>query len=258
MNETDKQIESCFPAADLDRVADWLRRARSICVLTGAGMSAESGVPTFRDAAGLWSNFDPAKLATPEAFRRDPRTVWAWYRWRRGELANRQPHEGHRILAEWERRGAGVTIVTQNVDGLHHRAGSTNVIELHGRLDAARCVRCTYSATGLEDLGEDPACPACGERLRPGVVWFGELLPPGAFEAAADAVRSCDVLLVIGTSGVVYPAAGLAELARRFDKRIVEINPERTPLTPLADVHLHGGCGAALRAVEDAWRSVDS
>lgn len=241
-------------SAAVRRLAAWLSEAQRVCVLTGAGMSAESGVPTFRDAQGLWSNFNPAELATPEAFERDPRRVWAWYRWRRSELQRIEPHVGHRLLADWEARVRDFLVVTQNVDGLHHRAGSKRVIELHGRLDVARCTGCEHRVVGLEDLGEDPLCPACGRRLRPGVVWFGELLPEGAMEAAARAAAECDVMLVIGTSGVVYPAASLAETARIHGARVAEVNPNPTELSWLAHVCVRASCGSALRAVDEEWR----
>lgn len=260
----------------LQRAAALLRQARRICVSTGAGMSAESGVATFRDAGGLWSKFNPAELATPEAFARDPLKVWAWYRARRAQLAQTEPHEGHRVLARWEANlcgmrnaecgespaGAGertdsaaataerpFVVVTQNVDGLHHRAGSRNVIELHGRLDEVFCVGCGRRRRGLEDLGADPRCD-CGGRLRPGVVWFGELLPAGALEAAEQAARSCEVLLVIGTSGVVWPAAGLALAAKQAGAAVIEINPGETDLSYAADVRIRSACGAALAALE--------
>jgi len=219
-------------------------------------MSAESGVPTFRDAqTGYWSKFNPEDLATPEAFARDPKFVWAWYRQRRQQLRRIEPHVGHRLLAEWEQRIADFTLVTQNVDGLHHRAGSKNVVELHGRLDVVRCTSCEHRIVGLDDLGEDPRCDKCGARLRPGVVWFGEMLPPGALESAFDAARRCEVLLVIGTSGVVQPAASLIDAARLHGAFVVEINPSTTLLSPTCDVCLRAPCGAALRAIEEAWRA---
>jgi NAD-dependent deacetylase len=239
---------------DVERAAKLLASARSICVSTGAGMSAESGVPTFRDGDGLWSRFRPEELASPEAFARDPHTVWSWYRWRRAELGRVQPHAGHAVLAGWEARWREFIVVTQNVDGLHHRAGSKRVLELHGRLDRARCTACDYETLGLDDLGEDPRCPRCRERLRPGVVWFGEMLPAGALEAATDAARTCAAMLVIGTSGVVQPAASLVMLARGAGARIVEINPRSTPLSALAHVSLRAACGAALTAIDAVIR----
>ncbi len=240
------------------QAADYMLGAQSVCVSSGAGMSAESGVPTFRDDSGHWSKFNPAELATPEAFARNPRKVWAWYRERRRALASIEPHAGHRILAEWESRVPEMVVVTQNVDGLHHAAGSKNVIELHGRLDVARCTACDYAIQGLDDLGPDPRCPECEQRLRPGVVWFGEMLPPGATEAAFAAARKCDVLLVIGTSGVVQPAASLAEVAKTAGARLIEINPTPTPISAYADVCLRSGCRDALTAIDRAWREMGS
>lgn len=243
----------------VQEAARLLSQAGSVCVSTGAGMSKESGIETFRDdKTGLWSRFDAQELATPEGFRRDPIKVWAWYRWRRQKLAKIEPHAGHRALAEWEQRIDDWTLVTQNIDGLHHRAGSQNVIELHGRLDVARCTYCDYEQRGLDDLGEDPACPVCMKRLRPGVVWFGEALPPGAIEAAFQAAQRCDVFLVIGTSGVVQPAASLADGAKAFGASVIEINPNPTELSYLADVAVRSGCRDALTAVDAAWRELGS
>lgn len=240
------------------RAAELLDGADSVCVSTGAGMSAESGVPTFRDEDGLWSKFNPEELATPQAFARDPLKVWAWYRHRRQKLAQIEPHAGHKVLADWEQRVDDFVVVTQNVDGLHHRSGSEKVIELHGRLDVVRCTGCDYEIVGLDDLGEDPHCEQCGERLRPGVVWFGEMLPAGALNAAIAAAQHCDVMLVIGTSGVVQPAASLADAAKAYGGAVIEINPNRTPISALADVWLDSGCGAALKAIDAAWGRLES
>ncbi len=239
----------------IEQVARWLDAARRVCVSTGAGMSAESGIPTFRDSGtGLWSKFNPQELATPQAFARAPGRVWAWYRQRRAAQRKVEPHEGHRVLARWEPRVGGLTIVTQNVDGLHQRAGSRNVIELHGRLDVARCTRCEYQRQDLEDLGPEPHCPECGAWLRPGVVWFGEMLPPGAIERAFELARTSELMLVIGTSGVVQPAASLAEIASARGARVVEINPARTPISDVADICLRSGCRDAMIAIDEAWR----
>jgi len=240
------------------QAAEILARARRVCVSSGAGMSKESGIDTFRDDNGLWSKFDPDELATPEAFARNPVKVWDWYRQRRAQLRQVQPHVGHRLLAEWEERVEELVVVTQNIDGLHHAAGSKNVIELHGRLDTVCCTACAYRQQGLEDLGPDPRCPDCGARLRPGVVWFGELLPPGALEAAYAAAQRCDVLLLIGTSGVVQPAASLAEVARGYGAKLIEINPNATALSRLADVCVRLGCGEALAGIDVEWRRLGS
>ncbi len=241
-------------SGEIEAAARMLIAARSVCVSTGAGMSVESGLDTFRGDDGLWSKVDVHEMATPEAFRRDPARVWAWYRHRRQKLAQVQPHEGHRVLAEWETRSPDFTLVTQNIDGLHHRAGSRNVIELHGRLDSARCTHCDYTVRTLDDLGREPACPLCQQRLRPDVVWFGEMLPPGAIEAAFAAAQRCDVFLVIGTSGVVQPAASLIEVAKTYHAEVIEINPNETEVSHLADVRVQLGCRAALTEIEVEWR----
>ena len=243
----------------IDQAAELLCRANSVCVSTGAGMSKESGIETFRDdETGLWSKFDPQELATPEAFQRDPQKVWAWYRWRRQKLAEIEPHDGHRALAEWEQRIDDFVLVTQNIDGLHHRAGSQNVIELHGRLDVVRCTYCDYQRQGLEDLGPDPSCPVCTKRLRPGVVWFGEALPGGAIESAFMSAQRCDVFLVIGTSGVVQPAASLAGQAKTIGAAVIEVNPNSTELSHLADIAIRCGCQDALTAINQAWGRLGS
>ena len=225
-----------------------LRSARHVCVLTGAGISAESGVPTFRDAqTGLWSQYRPEDLATPEAFARDPERVWQWYEWRRGLVAHAEPNAGHRALVELARRVPRFTLVTQNVDGLHQRAGSEDVIEYHGNLFRDRCSvedavrqRAARSASGL------PECAGCGALLRPDVVWFGEAIPRDAQRRADAAAAGCDVFLSIGTAAAVYPAAGLADRASRSGAKVIEINLEPTGLTDLADVALHGPAGKLL------------
>ncbi len=233
------------------RAAELLRRAERVAVSTGAGMSAEAGIATFRDRDGLWSKFNPEELATPQAFARQPQRVWEWYRARRAQLATVEPHAGHRVLARWERRFHSLDLITQNVDGLHARAGSSRVIELHGRLDVALCVSCARRVCGLDDLGADPHCE-CGARLRPGVVWFGESLPAGAWDVAQDAAQRCEVLLVIGTSGVVQPAASLAQIACAHGARVIEINPQPTPISSLAEVRLAGTCAGLLGALDAA------
>lgn len=241
-------------AAQIEKATHHLAAAGSLCVLTGAGMSAESGIATFRDRDGVWSKFNPAELATPEAFRRDPVRVWDWYRLRRAQLREIEPHEGHRVLAEWERWFDAVQVVTQNVDGLHTRAGSSGVIELHGRLARSRCVRCEYTIEGLDDLGPDPRCLECGQRLRPSVVWFGEWLPPGAWEAAIEAASSCDVGLVIGTSGVVQPAASLTDVILSRGLPLIEINPNTSEISGRATVSIRAGCRDVLMAIDRRLR----
>jgi NAD-dependent deacetylase len=242
----------------VQRAAEVLVGAGAVCVSTGAGMSKESGFDTFRGEDGTWSKVNVEDVATPEAFRRDPLRVWAWYRSRRDQLRTMEPHAGHHVLAGWEERVERFTVVTQNIDGLHHRAGSRRVIELHGRLDSARCTYCDYSVRTLEDLGEDPACPVCQKRMRPDVVWFGEALPPGALEAEFEQAQNCDVLLVIGTSGVVQPAASLVDCAKACGAQVIEINPFPSAFGGLVDIVIRDGCRDALKAVDRAWLALGS
>jgi NAD-dependent deacetylase len=225
-----------------------LRDAGRVVALTGSGISAESGVPTFREAqTGLWERYDPQELATPEAFARDPRLVWEWYEWRRQLVAEAGPNPGHRALAELDRRGPGFTLVTQNVDGLHERAGSRNVIELHGNVLRSKCsLEGEVVQPEEHDDSVPPRCARCGAFLRPDVVWFGEMLPAGALEAASEAARECDLFLSIGTSSLVYPAAALPYEALENGATLVEVNPSETPLTPHADYSLRGPAGEVL------------
>lgn len=225
----------------------WVRAAKRIAVLTGAGMSAESGVSTFREAqTGLWARFDPQQLATEDAFRADPSRVWRWYAFRRETIAKAEPNAGHRALAAFARHHPGrLTLITQNVDGLHQRAGSPGVLALHGNifedkwLDTPRAC-CNADAAVA---GSPPYCGRCGNMLRPDVVWFGEPLPLRALAAAQDAAHACELMLVIGTSGVVYPAAGLAHTVAG---KVAIINPEPTGLDGTADAVLRGKASQLL------------
>ena len=227
-----------------------VRSSNAICVLTGAGISAESGVPTFRGQDGLWQGHRAVELATPEAFDRDPKTVWQFYNWRRDLLRNCQPNDGHCALAELERRCASFALVTQNVDGLHQRAGSRNVIELHGNVWIDRCENCGRQKDGCDRPdADDPRCDACGGRLRPGVVWFGESLPPDAIDAAWAAAQACQLMIVVGTSAVVQPAASLPLLVKQQGSPVIEINPEPTPITDLCDVSLRASAGETLQTL---------
>jgi NAD-dependent deacetylase len=210
-----------------------------VVAVTGAGISAESGLATFRGPDGLWEGRNPMELATPEAFRADPLTVWRFYAWRRARAAAAEPNAAHHALADLERVRGDVTLVTQNVDGLHERSGSRHVIRLHGTLWR---LRCTAEGTEVEDLradlGELPPRCGCGALLRPCVVWFGEPLPADALAAAEREARRASVVLVIGTSSMVYPAAAIPQIARQAGAFVVEINPERTPLSSVVDEHL--------------------
>ncbi len=210
-------------------------------------MSAESGVPTFRDAqTGLWATFRPEDLATPEAFERQPEVVWNWYAWRRELVARVEPHAGHRSLVDLAQRVPHFTLVTQNVDGLHQRAGSTDVIELHGNLMRTVCSACRRTAQTWDPAPVPPRCARCHNHLRPDVVWFGEALPPEAWRTAEQAVADSDLVLVVGTSGLVEPAAALPRMALHHGAFVAEINLARTPLTPAASVFVSGAAGVIL------------
>ncbi|WP_423225397.1 SIR2 family NAD-dependent protein deacylase [Candidatus Amarolinea aalborgensis] len=233
-----------------------LRTAQHVAVLTGAGVSAESGVPTFREAqTGLWSQYNPEDLATPEAFRRQPAVVWQWYDWRRRLVAAAEPNAAHRALAALEMLVPRLTLITQNVDGLHQRAGSTDVIELHGNLQRVVCSRDHQVVTSWAETEDvPPRCPQCQALLRPDVVWFGESLPQRALQAALDAARDCDVFLSVGTSAVVQPAASLPYEALEHGAITVEVNPSATALTEHATYVLPGPAGQVLPALlHAAW-----
>jgi NAD-dependent deacetylase len=230
----------------LEQARALVQKASSIAVLTGAGISAESGIPTFRGAGGLWKQFLPEDLATPQAFRRDPNSVWEWYDWRRGLIDQAAPNAGHLALADLERRVPSFVLVTQNVDGLHQKAGSRTVIEIHGSIWILRCSQCDRSWVDYSvPLPLVPHC-ACGAMARPGVVWFGEQLPHDAWLTAEKAAVGCDVFLVVGTSAAVYPAAGLAETARSAGAKVIEVNVEKTGISHAVDFSLIGPAGEIL------------
>lgn len=234
------------PCAIPDALLAAIRNAQHICVLTGAGVSAESGVPTFRDAQqGLWAKYDPLQLATPEAYARDPALVWRWYAWRRELVGEVKPNPGHLALARLAKMVPRLTLVTQNVDGLHQRAGSDGVIEFHGNIFDNRCFDEGCILDSIDD-GEPPRCPQCGGMVRPGVVWFGEAIPEKALDESFAAARNCDVFMSVGTSSLVYPAAGLVELARDNAATTVEINPNPTEQAAAFDYQLAGKSGAVL------------
>ena len=231
----------------MDAVREWLRQANSVAVLTGAGVSAESGVPTFRGNNGLWNQRRPEDLATPGAFARNPELVWEWYDWRRSVLAQANPNPGHYALAELEKRVSKFTLITQNVDGLHELAGSRNVLRLHGSIWRVRCLGCNNERFDRRiPFPEIPPKCECGGTLRPGVVWFGEALPQDMWQAAENSARSAELFLVIGTSAVVYPAAGLAQIAKSSGARVVEINIAETSLSDRIDQFLQGPSGELL------------
>lgn len=246
--------------AEVDRAAKLLGAKQRICILTGAGISAESGIPTFRDQqTGLWENYGAEDLATPEAFARDPKLVWSWYQWRRQVVADKKPNPAHDALAQWQYHtqssGQKVTLITQNVDDLHEQAGST-ATHLHGHLWRNRCSQCdapyqkqsrgSYSSADTMDYSEALiSCSHCDGYIRPDIVWFGETLPVQAWLTAEQAAAHCEVFISIGTSSLVYPAAGLAQLAKDNGAKIIEINPNPTPNT-IVDITLAEKAGIIM------------
>lgn len=251
----------CMTTPVPDEILALARRAQRVCVLTGAGMSAESGIPTFRDAqVGLWERFDPMELATPEAWRADPPQVWAWYAWRAGLVRRSRPNAGHEALARWQQReGVDLAIATQNVDDLHERAGSTVMAHLHGSLFALRCASCARpSDAAYPELTEPvatlepPTCGECGGPVRPGVVWFGEALPQEEFFEAVRVAQESDLVLVVGTSGMVQPAATLPYLAGARGTPVVEVNPQETEVSESCDHVWRATAATALPALVDA------
>lgn len=254
----------------LQQAAELLGGARRVVIFTGAGISAESGVPTFRDdLTGLWARFDAQRLATAEAFHADPDLVWGWYEWRRARVLQTEPNPGHLAIATIEAQIPGSTVVTQNVDNLHERAGTRNAIHLHGSLFAPRCVAAAAHPATFQDTPDDetaqphegrrispPRCASCGALVRPGVVWFGEALPAAALAAAVEAAAACDVLLAVGTSGVVYPAAEIPHIAASSGAAVIQVNPEPTPLDGIAAINLRGTAAQVLPALVAASRDL--
>ena len=227
-----------------------VKECRSLCVLTGAGVSAESGVPTFRGPGGMWRNRDPMSLATPEAFAADPKTVWEWYQWRRDLIRKCAPNPGHDAIAAIEREKEDYLLVTQNVDGLHRLAGSKKMVEFHGSIWAVRCAGCGREEEVRSNFPLlPPRCPSCGDLLRPGVVWFGEQIPSEALKASLDMVERCDLLLVAGTSSVVQPSASFAFAVSQRGGTVIEINLEETPVSGAARFSLRGKTGELLPAI---------
>lgn len=222
-------------------VRDRIRETRSVTVLTGAGISADSGVPTFRGAEGLWKNFQPEELASPAAFDRDPELVWEWYNWRRELLATKRPNPAHEALVQLETRLPAFWMITQNVDGLHAKAGTQHLSEIHGNIWKVRCTQChTITENHEVPLPFPPSCTECGGLLRPHIVWFGESLAPEDLEKSYAALQRCDILLIIGTSGVVYPAASFAPVAKDHGAFVVELNIDATPNSSIVDVSFQG------------------
>ena len=245
-----------------------LRTAKHVVVFTGAGVSAESGIPTFRDAlTGLWEKFDAKELATPDAFRRNPALVWGWYEWRRMRVLRAQPNPGHLAIASLAERVPRLTLITQNVDDLHERAGSRDVLHLHGSLNRPFCFVCRLPAVYPDGIPvepdggrrlEPPRCK-CGGRIRPGVVWFGESLPAIEWDAANDAVNQCDAFLCIGTSSLVQPAARLTTMAIQRGVVTIQVNPNPTSLDDQVTINLPGPAGQVLpKLIETIWNADNS
>jgi NAD-dependent deacetylase len=254
MTDSPRDEAATKGAAGTAELVARLRAASRVTVITGAGVSAASGIPTFRGAAGLWKSFRPEQLATAEAFAEDPRRVWEWYAWRRGLVAQARPNRAHEVLAAWSRRFPRFVLVTQNVDGLHERAGTRGVVRFHGSLWELscwdRCRGAPESWTDESELAEvPPRCPRCGGLARPGVVWFGEAIPAAAL-AAASAALDCDVCVAVGTSAVVYPAAGLVAAAGARGAFTAEINPEATPASSAVDLAVFGKAEEVLDRIE--------
>ena len=243
-------MQSISSALIPDTLRAIYKEARSVLVLTGAGVSAESGVPTFRGGGQttVWKGLPFDQISSTEMLERDLQAVWEWFDYRREKLQALKPNPAHQALARWQDSFERLTLVTQNIDGLHQKAGSRDVIELHGNIWRARCINCELRISLLEEVSKEcpPICPGCGSHMRPDVVLFGEMLPTGAFEMGVNEAERCDLCFVVGTSAVVYPAAALPEVARSAGAYIVEVNPEPTPLSHLCDTVLQGKAGEIL------------
>ncbi len=244
-------------SSDMERAIERLHNTKSLLVITGAGISAESGIPTFRGNDGLWQNYRAEELATPWAFERDPVTVWKWYDWRRGIIGKAGLNPGHQAIKRFEEMLPGFFLITQNVDGLHGRTGIRNIIEIHGNLWRARCSRDGRTMMLMDvPLKSIPPRCECGGMLRPDVVWFGESIPSDALQMSYNAMSLCDTLMVVGTSGVVYPVASFPETVKSNGGFVIEVNLEPTPITNVADVSLFGKSGDILPAIVEGLQTV--
>jgi NAD-dependent deacetylase len=237
---------------DIERAAELLAPVRALVVITGAGMSKESGIPTFRDAPNsFWANFNPEDLATPQGFLKDPPLVWKWYNERRGMIGEASPHPGHYAIASMEPLFDEFLLLTQNIDNLHRKAGSNGVVEMHGNIFRFKCFDNHHAIDQLPKTNEEPPRCQCGSMIRPDVVWYGEMLDPDHLDRAFAALIACDAILVVGTSGMVYPAAGFPGAAKSSGAKVIEVNPEETPISEIADVFVKAGAGEALPAIVD-------
>ncbi len=227
-----------------------LKETQTLFVLTGAGVSAESGIPTFRGSSGLWKNYSATELATPQAFKKNPALVWEWYHWRQSLIVNAEPNPAHYALVKLEEIMPHFLLLTQNVDSLHQRAGSRNILELHGNIFRTRCLRCDRVAPyKIPEKKSDKILPTCScdGLLRPDVVWFGESIPHAIWQRAQDFLSHTDTALICGTSGVVWPAAAIPEIARQNNARTIEINLEPTPVSSIVDISIQGKAGDLLQ-----------
>lgn len=238
---------------DIKPLIEILRNTTRVALLTGAGISAESGIPTFRGEDGLWNKYRAEELATPTAFGQDPKLVWEWYDWRRGIISPKEPNPGHKTLARWEKIFPVVSLITQNIDGLHQKAGSKNILELHGNIWKVRCTEEGTISENIETPLKDipPLCSKCGALLRPHIVWFGESLDPAVLHNAFLLSSGCEVMFVIGTSAVVQPAASLPLSAAEAGAKVIEINIDPTPITSYADFSFRGKAGDILPLIDE-------
>lgn len=240
-----------------EKISDKAEKSKRIVFLTGAGISAESGVPTFRGTDGLWRNFRAEDLATPQAFERDPKLVWEWYDMRRQNLLPLEPNKAHKAIADIEKTGYEVTLITQNVDGLHQKAGNVNCLELHGNIWNVRCIDEGKIFENMEvPLSIIPPACACGSIVRPHIVWFGESLDADIISKAASAAENSDLMFIVGTSAVVQPAASFPLLARQSRAYVVEINPELTPISGIVDISLHAKAGDAMPYIAEILQDI--
>lgn len=242
----------------LDECARALQRCKSLAVSTGAGISKESGIPTFRDAQeGLWAKYNPEELATPQGFLNNPELVWRWYEERRNKIAQKKPNPGHYAIVELEKAFPNFTLITQNIDNLHRVAGSKNIIEFHGNIFKHKCFDNEHPVDVIPHDDRIPPRCHCGSMIRPDVVWYGEVPSEDSFRRAGLALQTCDVLLVVGTSGLVYPAAAFPAQAKQAGAFVIEVNPERSAITPVADVFLQGPSGVVLPRLVERFRELD-
>jgi NAD-dependent deacetylase len=245
-----KKKGSKMVQSDLQSAADIINESNYLIALTGAGISKESSVPTFRGEDGLWRNYDAMELATPSAFAKDPDLVWEWYAWRQGLIAECEPNPAHNTLVKWEEKGVLKSLVTQNVDGLHRRAGSQSVLEVHGDLWALKCISCDHKGRLTAPASGIPPCPQCDKHLRPDVVWFGESLDSGIIRQVYTELEKADACIVIGTSALIQPAASFPLIVKQRGGQLIEVNVERTGLSRVADVHLLGKAGEVLPSLD--------